>query len=235
MSITRTDFTRQYDHVAVIAHGAHPEYRLEFDAPVDATNGVGINQGSVISLNSSGAYILGCPASGTAKNHPVPFISLKNVRDPDVTTGINGSTYLTQTRSAVGGKITAIPCTAGYELETTEFADGTYAVNDGVVAGVGGSPSATGLLTVATAAPGTTEVYCGFVSIPPAAVATYGHSRLSFFTHFIPAKFATGAAGEDGAPGAAGVSVQDIADAYAEWKVANSTGTFELYMASLVS
>lgn len=31
-AITRTDFTRQYEHVAAIAHGAHPEYRLEFDA-----------------------------------------------------------------------------------------------------------------------------------------------------------------------------------------------------------
>ena len=35
MAFTRTNFERQMDYAAVLAHGAHPRYRVEFDAEVD--------------------------------------------------------------------------------------------------------------------------------------------------------------------------------------------------------
>ena len=154
MAIKRTNFTRQYEHVAVVAHGAHPEYRLEFDALVaEDSASRGIFQGSVVSLDANGAYVIGCGA-GTGVNFPVPCISLKNVADPDVTAGIAGSSYRTSTYSAIGGKITAIPCTGGYEIETTEFVDGKYAPNDAVVPATGDN---VGKLTIATAQPGASE------------------------------------------------------------------------------
>lgn len=190
-AITRTDFTRQYEHVAAIAHGAHPEYRLEFDAFVkNEAASKGIYQGSVVSLNADGEYIIGCTA-GTGMNFPVPCISMKNIFDPDVTAGVQGKTYQSSTYSAIGGKITAIPCTGGYEIETTEFkTKSTYHPNDALTALTGDDIGKIGL---ATKQPGGTEPYVGFVSQVPYTDRNTNGARLSFWTNFIPARFATAA------------------------------------------
>ena len=206
--ITRKDFPRQYDHVAVIAHGAHPEYRVEFDAPI-ATNvdsAKNIRQGSIVSVNADGKYVLGCEA-GSGTNYPVPCISLKNAYDPDVETGvqaeitIGGSAYVDyrkSTYSAVGGVITAIPCTAGYEIETTEFTGSAFAPGDALIPEVV-SGAQTGKLVKATdpiiTSGGVASVVptLGFVSKLPLAynahgtAAPYDYGRLGFFTNFIPA------------------------------------------------
>ena len=65
MAFTRTNFERQMDYAAVLAHGAHPRYRVEFDAEVDTatdtkkTVNLGIKQGSVVYLDSeTGKYNL---------------------------------------------------------------------------------------------------------------------------------------------------------------------------------
>ena len=205
--ITRTDFTRQYEHVAVIAHGAHPEYRVEFDAPVALTIGGGttsavedakkIRQGSVVHVNVDGAYEIG-GGTGSGVNYPVPCISLKNVADPDVTAGVEGATYRTSTYSAIGGIITAIPCTAGYEIETTEYVGTTFKPGDALIAATGDD---IGKVKIATKQPyqasGASEPILGFVSkVPLTATAesnrfgtkpSYDYNRLSFFTNFIPA------------------------------------------------
>ena len=271
MAITRTDqLYRQNEHSAVIAHGAHPEYRLEFPAEVDGTdaNFAKIYQGSVVSLNANGEYVCGCGV-GSGINFPVPCISLKNVFDPDVTTGKLGTSpysaitadskiyyriekldtaissqayyawksavedtvvytqtlsivanstkiytiaagsatqgatitafadvatadYRKTTYSAVGGKITAIPCTGGYEIETTEIdTAATYNVNDALVAGTG---DLIGKLVPATVAgnknpyaAGNTTAVLGFVSRSKFVVPSYQQNRISFWTNFIPA------------------------------------------------
>ena len=205
MAITRTDqLYRQNEHAAVIAHGAHPEYRLEFPAEVDGTdaNFSKIYQGSVVSLNADGKYICGCGV-GTGVNYPVPCISLKNVFDPDVTTGKLGTTafvtgssytvlpdYRKSTYSAVGGKITAIPFTGGYEIETTEFDfEAEYAPNDALVAGTGDLLGKVAKATASTADVGTAPVV-GFVSKPMFSVDSYQQKRISFWTNFIPASHA---------------------------------------------
>ena len=205
MAITRTDqLSRQLEHAAVIAHGAHPEYRLEFPAEVDGSvaNFDKIYQGSVVSLNATGKYVIGCGA-GSGVNYPVPCISLKNVFDPDVTTGklgtatyIVGGTaqvlpdYRKTTYSAVGGKITAIPCTGGYEIETTEFDDSvTYYPNDVLVAGTGDNLGKVVQGTASTADIGTAPVV-GFVSRATFTVDSYQQKRISFWTNFIPVSHA---------------------------------------------
>ena len=207
--ITRTDFTRQYEHVAVIAHGAHPEYRVEFDAPVAVTVAGGttsivddakkIRQGSVVSVNAEGKYIIGCGA-GSDVNYPIPCISLKNVADPDVTAGVEGATYRTSTYSAIGGIITAIPCTAGYEIETTEYVAGTYTPGDALVPATdtnigkvtiastpvfitGGTFSASPILGFVSKVPLTADAASNRFGTKP----SYDYNRLSFFTNFIPA------------------------------------------------
>ena len=210
MAITRTDqLSRQSEHAGVIAHGAHPEYRLEFPAEVATdTNAAKIYQGSVVSLNEDGQYVLGCGA-GTASNFPVPCISMKNVFDPDVMTGkvadpetvevvVNGTTSdvvfynpRKSTFSAVGGIITAIPCTGSYEIETTEFVGtSTYKPNDALIAATGDN---LGKIDVAPAtlkdpyAAGNTSPVIGFVSKATFTVDAYQQKRISFWANFIPA------------------------------------------------
>lgn len=214
MAITRTDqLSRQSEHAGVIAHGAHPEYRLEFPAEVATDeNATKIYQGSVVSLNDDGQYVLGCGA-GTASNFPVPCISMKNVFDPDVATGkvadpesvsydvvVDGSTVnktvtfynpRKSTFSAVGGIITAIPCTGSYEIETTEFVStSTYKPNDALIAATGND---LGKIDVAPAtlknpyAAGNTSPVIGFVSRATFTVDAYQQKRISFWANFIPA------------------------------------------------
>ena len=213
--LTRTNFERQIDHAAVLAHGAHPKYRVEHDGEVDVstpaktTANQAIKQGSVVHLDSTtGQYNIGLAAASSI-NFPVPFISLKNAFDPDVTTGVLGNsetvTYQTtsggstvtssatfynprrSTYSAVGGKITAIPMTAGYEIETTEFVDGTYHINDALTAA---KSTDIGKLKVATQVPfkaSGSEPILGFVSRVPYTNDAYLQKRIGFWTNFIPA------------------------------------------------
>lgn len=184
-NITRAPFDRQYEHVGNVRHGVQTgPWRVEFPAAVkDVEASLAIRQGSVISLDANGQYVIGC-AAGSAANHPVPFISMKNIFDPDVMTGKKGATESTTTYSAVGGIIVGIPLTCGYEMETTEFdTTATYAPNDGLTAGV---DTAIGKVVKATGAPGGTEPYLGFVSLAP-KTDYIGNQRLAFFANFIPA------------------------------------------------
>ena len=195
MNITRSTYDRQYEHVGLVRHGVQTgPWRVEFDAPVNKDDDgkyLVIRQGSVVSLNSSGKYIPGCAAGSTA-NHPVPFISMKNINDPDVMTGYQGRTMADSTYSGVGGVITAIPCTSGYEIETTEFdTTATYAPNDAVTAGAYNATPANnklGLVVKATVKPGLTQPYLGFIT-KPAHKDYFNNTRIAFLTCFIPAGF----------------------------------------------
>jgi len=205
MAITRKNFVRQYEHVAVVAHGAHPEYRLEHTAPIAETETYAAQmfQGAIVSLNNDGEFVLGCGA-GTGVNYPVPCIAFKNIQDPDVTTGVAGKSkrvdggvvteiddYDKSTYSSVGGQLTVIPCTGSYEIESTEFdIEGTYKPNDALIPS-GVSADGAGIIKKATKQPYTTasEPIIGFVSRPPYAVANgaYGNQvRIAFWTNFIP-------------------------------------------------
>lgn len=195
-NITRASFDRQYEHVGNVRHGVQTgPWRVEFSAAVkDVAASLAIRQGSVVSLNSDGQYVIGC-AAGTDANHPVPFISMKNIFDPDVMTGIKGNSMTNTTYSAVGGIITAIPLTCGYEMETTEFdTTATYAPNDGLTAG---ADTALGKVVKATAAPGGTEPYLGFVSVAP-SVDYLNNTRIAFFANFIPAGITAGSVAGEG-------------------------------------
>lgn len=163
MSITRPTFDRQITHVGNVRHGvATGPFRVEFDAPVATDdNATKIKQGSIVNLTADG-FKLGPGASG------VPCMSLKNVTDADVQTGVEGETF-----SAVGERITAIPVTCGYELETTEFdSTGTYTVGTEL------SANSDGKVKAATAG----EAIIGYVSVAPSA-DYFGNTRIAFFAH----------------------------------------------------
>lgn len=187
--LNRKPFARQQDHVAVVAHGAHPVNRVEIVAKVkDVEESYNITQGSIVSIDEAGEYVIGC-GKGTGVNFPVPCIAFKNVADPDVSTGYMGKTHRLTTISAVGGKIVALPCTAGYEIETTEFdPDADYFYNDAITPATG---EKIGLITKATAQPfqagGASEPIIGFVSRKPYDVKAHANRRIGFLTNFIPA------------------------------------------------
>ena len=191
MSITRSAFVdRQMAHIGNVRHGvATGPWRVEFDAKVhDDTGADGaktclkIKQGSVVVLNEDGEFELATAtnlklASG---NCAVPCISLKNVFDADVTTGIETDPKIDQTVSAMGNVISAIPVTSGYELETTEWEGnaGDYKPGDLLTVGTDGK------VKKAASAEGT-DVILGVVSKAPAK-DYFNNTRLAFFTTFLP-------------------------------------------------
>lgn len=181
--ITRSATDSQSEHVANIRHGVQTgPWRVEFPAKVKVeAASYKIRQGSVVSLDATGQYVIGCPA-GTGANCPVPFISMKNIIDPDVQTGKEGKTMKDSTYSAVGGIITAIPATAGYEMESTEFVANTYHQNDALTPATGDN---IGKITAATQAPGAGQPILGFVT-EPSRVDWFNNTRIGFLLHFIP-------------------------------------------------
>lgn len=193
MSITRSAFVdRQMAHIGNVRHGvATGPWRVEFDAKVHDDTGAGgaknclkIKQGSVVVLNKDGEFELATStnlklATENNNNCAVPCISLKNVFDADVTTGIEADPKIDQTVSAMGNVITAIPVTSGYELETTEYdtAIEDYKPGDLLIAGTDGK------VTRSTDGSG---VILGVVSKAPAK-DYFNNKRLAFFTTFLPA------------------------------------------------
>lgn len=183
MSITRSAFDRQMSHIGNVRHGvATGPWRVEFDAKVaDGDTNLKIKQGSVVYLNESGAFTIGVPAK-TATSCSVPCISLKNVSDADVTTGMNTTSNpaLDKTVSAMGSVITAIPVTSGYELETTEF---VAEDKDNLKVGTFITAGTDGKVKACTAG---TEVIIGVVSKAPAP-DYLNNTRVAFFATFLPA------------------------------------------------
>lgn len=189
MSITRSAFDRQMSHIGNVRHGvATGPWRVEFDAKVadDAAN-LKIKQGSVVHLNESGAFTIGVPTR-TPTSCSVPCISLKNVSDADVTTGMNTTSNpaLDKTVSAMGSVITAIPVTSGYELETTEF---VAEDKDKLKVGTFITAGTDGKVKACTAG---TEVIIGVVSKAPAP-DYLNNTRVAFFATFLPAGVGAGA------------------------------------------
>lgn len=187
MSITRSAFDRQMSHIGNVRHGvATGPWRVEFDAKVadDASN-LKIKQGSVVHLKESGEFTIGVPTK-TNTSCSVPCISLKNVSDADVTTGIGADPKIDQTVSAMGSVITAIPVTSGYELETTEF---DAADKEKLKVGTFITAGTDGKVKACTAG---TEVIIGVVSKAPAP-DYLNNTRVAFFATFLPAGAGAGA------------------------------------------
>lgn len=189
MSITRSAFVdRQMAHIGNVRHGvATGPWRVEFDAKVhddtanEDPNCLKIKQGSVVVLNKDGEFELATATNLALKtnNCAVPCISLKNVFDADVTTGIETDPKIDKTVSAMGNVISAIPVTSGYELETTEYDTAVTDYNPGDLLTVGTD----GKVTRSTDGSG---VILGVVSKAPAK-DYFNNTRLAFFATFLPA------------------------------------------------
>lgn len=115
---------QMYDHKVDVVHGPPTNHRLEYFAPV------GDNQdyyrGACVSADDNGYLVKGCGV-GTVGNRPMPMVALQGPKDLDVYTDkFNAG-------RAIGS---AIVCTGGFEVATTEFVKSSgsapvaYKVND---------------------------------------------------------------------------------------------------------
>lgn len=162
---------QMYDHTLVSVKGPDRLNRLDFSAaPADNST---ILPGAVVSIDASSNIVEGC-AVGIDANRPMPMFALQGTDDFDANSDVGNIS---------GGVQSALVATGGFEIETTEFVDTTYAPNDLLTAGTAGD---LGLVTLATVPPYGTELVLGCVS---KAVATNrdGVSVLRFWTMFLPA------------------------------------------------
>ena len=166
-------------HVCVAVKAPPPNWRLTFSAPgasVDAQ----INEGSLVSLNADGEFVLGCGA-GTGTNLPMPMWSCK---------GIDNLGTIAYGGNAFAGNYDALVATGGFEIQTSEYdKTATYAVNDAII------PDAAhpGLVTKSVEGAYGAAPVVGIVSQGTGLEGVTGAESLTFWSVFIPA----GAAGSN--------------------------------------
>lgn len=175
-------------HMCVAVKGPAPNWRAEY-----AAEGADVNQeiheGSIISLNDKGKFVLGCPA-GSKGYRPMPMWSCKDISNAGVVQ-FGGNVF--------AGYYHGLVATGGFEIETSEFvppasSSDKYGYNDllkpapGMAEG--GKDEDLGKVTKAAVdAYGTTPIV-GIVSRPPQTNNTCECQTIRFWTMFLPAKAA---------------------------------------------
>ena len=169
--------------------------RVDYSAPISANvtfnapSGGGTTDflpgGRIVHLNSSGEFETGM--TSTAGLVEMPLLLLTNSDEPDVTNPGPSPTTAQDPWVAAGptGATTAIPVTAGYEFQSSEYATATYAYNDELTATKANTTAATGgqLLQGVLG----TNPICGIVSRPAQAVyAPNAQTVLSFWGWYSP-------------------------------------------------
>jgi hypothetical protein len=158
-------------HVCVAVKGPPPNWRAEYAAQGADIN-MEIHEGSLISLNAEGKFVLGCPA-GEGFNRPMPMWSCKDIANAGVIQ-YGGNVF--------AGNYHGLVATGGYEIETSEFdAAATYKVNDMLM------PGEAGKVTVATGAAYGAFPVVGVVSTAVDTNRTCACKTLRFWSTFIPA------------------------------------------------
>lgn len=158
-------------HVCVAVKGPAPNWRAEY-----AAEGADVNQeiheGSLISLNAEGKFVLGCEA-GSGANRPMPMFSCKDINNAGVVQ-FGGNVF--------AGNYHGLVATGGFEIETSEFdKDVEYKYNDMLM------PGEAGKVTVATGAAYGAFPVVGIVSRPAGLNRTCECNTIRFWSTFIPA------------------------------------------------
>jgi len=163
---------QMFDHNLDVVKGPSLMHRLDFHAAPVADEA--IKEGSLMSLDSAGKFIAGCPPGAATITQPMPIFAIQGINDFDANSDIGNIS---------GGVMSGVVATGGYELATTEFdAALTYAPNELLVSDEGGTK---GWVTQAAAAPYGAETIVGCVS-KPAAVNADGKNMLAFWSLFLP-------------------------------------------------
>ena len=148
-------------HMCVAVKGPAPNWRAEYAAP-GADVEQEIHEGSLISLNEEGKFILGCAAGAGKDNANAGVIQW------------GGNVF--------AGYHHGLVATGGFEIETSEFdQEATYAYNDMLM------PGENGKVTVATGNAYGAFPVVGIVSRPAATNKTCECQTIRFWSTFIPA------------------------------------------------
>lgn len=172
---------QMFDHTMIELSGRSLTYPLDFAAPVDYSDTVGVNQGGICSLNDAGNIVAGLgdgvANAAVAGKTVMPLIAIQGTQEFDVTSDVGNFS---------GGVQSALVASGGYEIETTEFKQDevtpiVYAPNDALTFGV---TTDRGLLVKAADAYSTENVV-GVVSRGE-STTEYNKQVLSFWTVFCP-------------------------------------------------
>lgn len=181
MSMQRSNL-KMTGHVCVAVKGPAPNWRAEY-----AAEGADVNQeiheGSLISLNSEGKFVLGCGA-GTKGNRPMPMFSCKDINNAGVVQFGN---------NVFAGNYHGLVATGGFEIETSEFdTEVEYAYNDMLMPYVPADETDAEKAKVGKVTKATESAYgafpvVGIVSRPDGVNRTCECSTIRFWSTFIPA------------------------------------------------
>ncbi len=167
---------QMFDHTQIELSGRSMMNALDFAAPIQ--DGEKVNEGGVITLNAEGKFVAGL---GDSQDNeaiaggitPMPLIAIQ---------GTDAFDANSDKGNLSGGVQSGLVASGGYEIQTTEFVAGTYAVNSALTFAV---EDDRGKITVADDAYSTQHVL-GVTSRGVISNA-YNISTLSFWTVFAPA------------------------------------------------
>lgn len=165
--------SQMFDHNIDVVKGPSLMHRLDFHAAPVADEA--LNEGSLMSLDSDGKFIAGCPPGAGGSNIiPMPIFALQGIDDFDANSDVGNIS---------GGVMSGVVATGGFEIATTEFEIGpTYAPNTLLTSDEAGTK---GLVTEAAGLPYGAETICGVVS-KTNSVNADGKQMLSFWTVYLP-------------------------------------------------
>ena len=173
-------------HMGVAVKGPAPNWRAEY-----AAEGADVNQeiheGSLISLNTDGKFVLGCEA-GTAGRRYMPMWSCKDISNAGVVQ-FGGNVF--------AGYYHGLVATGGFEIETSEFvppatSSDKYVYNDLLkpapsIKDEDGKEIGIGKVTKAAGDAYGAFPVVGVVSRPPQTNKTCECQTIRFWTMFLPA------------------------------------------------
>ncbi len=198
-------------HAAELLKGALPIVGpiIDHQAPINATQnntitGGYVPKGRIVSLNTSGEWVLGVGATNATLS--VPWFLMSNSDDPDVITGGGGnpaSDYGAYVPGTPSGKMNAVCLMDVHVLQTTEFVGGVdYPVNTALSAPLTADGTAAdlknnaGVLTKTISAAAVTPykhaivgyVLFKYLNATPDKMTKNAHGRrvLTFVSSFLP-------------------------------------------------
>ena len=122
---------QMFDHTQIELSGRSLTYPLDFAAPADPDETIAVLQGGLCSLNADGQIVTGLGDSVAneviAGKTPMGLIAIQGRDEFDANSDVGNFS---------DGIQSALVCSGGYEIETTEFEAGSYVPNEALTFGV---------------------------------------------------------------------------------------------------
>lgn len=177
---------QMFDHTVIELSGRSLTYPLDFAAPAEPTDDAAVLQGGICSLNAAGNIVTGL---GDAVNPTVADLGALTPMGLIAIQGRDEFDANSDVGNISGGVQSALVCSGGYEVQTTEFVADTYLPNEPLTWAYGETATPAtdyrGLVTKAAATYSDNHLI-GVVSRSEQP-NEYNKSVLSFWTVFCPA------------------------------------------------